>query len=532
LQKRLLLRVKNLLIPMLLLTLLIVVISYLKPFLIIDETRYIGVAWEMFNSGNYLVPTLNGVPYDHKPPLLFWLINLDWHLFGLNTYTLRFIPLLFGIGIVFLNYKIYKLLWKDDKNGAKIVAWVTISMLLFSFYTTLFMFDIMLSFWVLLAMYGGLKIIKDGKLWSYFIFAFAIWFGILAKSPVILAHLLPLYLFANFWSAKEPGKSFYIGALVALLIGVALALTWMIPAAKMGGEAFARGIFWEQYAGRAVDAFAHKRPFWWYLPWVPLILFPWLLNSNFYIGLKEITKSRFKDEGVRFLFVWIVGTFIIFSLISGKQLHYIVPEFSAFALLITRAISLNKKSFYRARVYGALLIIVGIGLIVAPWFIKGYIRVFLDSKAFIVSGIVLGLYGVFLFIKKFKSKESFVKVVAISSILIIVSIHYIAHIYLHKQDLTKFSQAISKLEQKGIKVAHYGKYHNQYQYFGRLKKPLVILWSKKSIEMFIKNNPNGAIITYKKRDIKYNKDAVIATTKFRTQNALLVKAKMWKELNK
>ncbi|MCL4764140.1 MAG: glycosyltransferase family 39 protein, partial [Burkholderiales bacterium] len=41
----------------------------------VDETRYLAVAWEMWTRGDFHVPHLNGAPYSHTPPLLFWLIH-------------------------------------------------------------------------------------------------------------------------------------------------------------------------------------------------------------------------------------------------------------------------------------------------------------------------------------------------------------------------------------------------------------------------------------------------------------------------
>ena len=55
-----------------------------RPPLPVDETRYLAVAWDMWLDGNFLVPHLNFEPYSHKPPLLFWLINLGWGLFGVR----------------------------------------------------------------------------------------------------------------------------------------------------------------------------------------------------------------------------------------------------------------------------------------------------------------------------------------------------------------------------------------------------------------------------------------------------------------
>ena len=55
-----------------------------RPLLPVDETRYLSVSWEMFLRQNFLVPTLNFEPYFQKPPLLFWLIDLAWSVFGVS----------------------------------------------------------------------------------------------------------------------------------------------------------------------------------------------------------------------------------------------------------------------------------------------------------------------------------------------------------------------------------------------------------------------------------------------------------------
>ncbi|MGB5259570.1 MAG: glycosyltransferase family 39 protein, partial [Gammaproteobacteria bacterium] len=66
-----------------------------RPLVPVDELRYIAVAWEMWQRGEFLVPILNGEPYSHKPPLFFWLIHAGWWLFGVNEWTARLLaPLL------------------------------------------------------------------------------------------------------------------------------------------------------------------------------------------------------------------------------------------------------------------------------------------------------------------------------------------------------------------------------------------------------------------------------------------------------
>jgi hypothetical protein len=52
----------------------------------IDETRYLAVAWEIWSRGNFVLPTLNGEAYSHKPPLLYWIIHAGWAAFGVNEW--------------------------------------------------------------------------------------------------------------------------------------------------------------------------------------------------------------------------------------------------------------------------------------------------------------------------------------------------------------------------------------------------------------------------------------------------------------
>ena len=78
-----------------------------------DETRYASVAWEMWLRGDFLVPYINGEPYSHKPPLLFWLIHLGWALFGVNDWWPRLVAPLCALGSVPLLLKMEKLLWRQ-----------------------------------------------------------------------------------------------------------------------------------------------------------------------------------------------------------------------------------------------------------------------------------------------------------------------------------------------------------------------------------------------------------------------------------
>ena len=72
--------------------------SLARPVLPVDETRYLAVAWEMWQRGDLLVPTLSGEPYSHKPPLLFWLVHAGWAAAGVSSWWPRTLVALFALG--------------------------------------------------------------------------------------------------------------------------------------------------------------------------------------------------------------------------------------------------------------------------------------------------------------------------------------------------------------------------------------------------------------------------------------------------
>lgn len=68
----------------------------LRPLELPDEGRYVGVAWEALRSGHWLVPTLNGEPFFHKPPLFYWITEVAMSVLGPNELAARAAPLLGG----------------------------------------------------------------------------------------------------------------------------------------------------------------------------------------------------------------------------------------------------------------------------------------------------------------------------------------------------------------------------------------------------------------------------------------------------
>ena len=79
---------------LLLLWALLLVLAALRPLAVPDEGRYGEVGRWMLQSGDWLTPRLNGIPFFHKPPLLYWLQAMSLATFGVNAWALRLVPAL------------------------------------------------------------------------------------------------------------------------------------------------------------------------------------------------------------------------------------------------------------------------------------------------------------------------------------------------------------------------------------------------------------------------------------------------------
>ena len=76
------------------LCLLLLLMAAMRPLAVPDEGRYGEIGRWMLQSGDWLTPRLNGLPFFHKPPLLYWLQAMSLATFGINEVALRLVPAL------------------------------------------------------------------------------------------------------------------------------------------------------------------------------------------------------------------------------------------------------------------------------------------------------------------------------------------------------------------------------------------------------------------------------------------------------
>ncbi|MEK7819489.1 MAG: glycosyltransferase family 39 protein [Pseudomonadota bacterium] len=487
----------------------------LRPPLMMDETRYLAVAWEMARDQQFLVPHLNGAPYSHKPPLLFWLMNLGWAVFGINDVTPRLVAPLFGLGTLALTARLARMLWPDAPRAAKIAPLILVGGLFFALFTTLTMFDPMLAFFAVAGLVGLIDAARGGLARGMIVCGVAIGFGVLAKGPAILLHVLPVALAAPWWAPLLPGgrappwKRWYAGVFGAVLLGAVIGLAWAIPAAIAGGPEFAYAIFIGQSAGRMVESFAHKRPFWWLAAWLPVLLLPWTIWPGLWRALasKGAWGRLCRDAGGRLIAVWFGVAFVAFSLISGKQFHYLLPEFPALALIAARLMgdaAARDRPARDAAVPALLVFALAAAaalLPVLPFAAKLQDRIEGMAFAWMALPAAVALVAGIAALSGRLAADKAPGVLALLGALLVVGIHLAAYPMLARfYDVAAVSQRLKAWESEGEAIAHVAKYHGQFHFAGRLEKPIAVIGlADQDIPAWLAAHPKGKIVSYRDR---------------------------------
>lgn len=204
---------------------LVLLAVLMRPLLPVDEARYFSVAWEMWQGGSFLVPHLNGETYSHKPPLLFWLLNAAWYFFGTDSVAARLVAPSFGVLSIWLTARLARKLWPGDTDSARLSAWVLATTGAFLLFGSLTTFDTMLSAATLLALTGIFLARRSPGYLGWLGVGLAIAFGIMAKGPVILLHMLPVALLLPLWAERSTRPAlgrWYGGVGLSLLTALAV----------------------------------------------------------------------------------------------------------------------------------------------------------------------------------------------------------------------------------------------------------------------------------------------------------------------
>ena len=467
------------LLALMLLVLLTALLS--RPLLPVDETRYATVAWEMWLRGDFLVPYLQGEPYSHKPPLFFWLIHAGWWLFGVHEWVVRLIAPLVALLTLVASANLARKLWPDDLVAAQLAPWIVFGSIFFTTFFSWVQIDLLLALCTVLAITGVVTAVRGN--WSgWLLTGLAMGLGVLAKGPVMLLQVLPVALLAPLWrQATVPPRwgAWYAGVATSVLLAAGIALAWALPAATAGGDAYREAILWGQTADRMVQSFAHAHPVWWYLPWLAVLFAPWILLPWLWSAVRQARPWR--DEGMRLCLVWLAAVFILMSLISGKQLKYLLPLLPALGLLLGRVISTMNGRRVKGRPWllAVVLLLCGGAFMVlpatlnqAPW---------INNVSPLWGGLLLAAAVVLLMWRPVCATRYPLRMTLLSVFAALVVYAGIFRTAAPAYDIQAAAEVIAVARQDGRRVASVAHYHGQFGFVGRLRQPLVQLESDSAL---------------------------------------------------
>ena len=466
----------------------------LRDFIPYDETRYISVAWEMWQGNNFFIPHINGNIYADKPPLLFWLINLGWYMTGVNEWWPRSIPFIFSIINLYLTRYIALQLWPEIEELKKIVPVVLIAMPLWLIYSTPMMFEMLQVCFVLIAISGILHFHKKNY-YGVLLFGAAAGMGILLKGPVIFIYILPAALTLPLWDRKYTYgyNKLLLQITGGLLLSGIIVSVWIIPVIQSLGLEQVKEIFWHQTADRVIHASSHSRPLWWYLYFLPLILFPWFYDPGFIRGIA--VKPGKTSPQILFCMLWILPSFILFSLVDAKQLHYLLPLLPALAMIIAYKLARHgKPGIVHYRLIG--IIYISLGLI---YLLYKSIYTHTQQVNWIFEipawwSLVAIFAGLLLVVMRKTFHKYPVVMPAMVTLIFMFSI-YIC-VLLAPRPFTSIDylgHVLARLQKNNFPLANIGTHREQFEFAGRLNKPLDKI-EPADIESWALNHPEGYLV--------------------------------------
>ncbi|HUK12910.1 MAG TPA: phospholipid carrier-dependent glycosyltransferase [Thermoanaerobaculaceae bacterium] len=315
-----------------------------------NDAREGAMIWDMVRHGSLVTPTLNGVPYLEKPPLLHWTGVAICRLAGrVNEGLVRLPAALYGFGTLVLLYLLVRGRREDGDAGAagrELAAWAAVFMcstaIEFHEYSRIVLTDMALTFMVTLSLYLFLRAYERGGWWR--------WAGYLGASAGafyakgLIGPAMVWLAVAGFLAWKRRVRLLLGLGLAFVPVMLAVVLPWVVALYRAGGESVVRFVFWDNQVGRFFSFadrslprdpfFIHKEPWSYYLRNLPVYLLPWTLLFVPALPAWWRKASRFRGDAAVLLRCAAVAILALLHLSAAKVAVYALPAYPfLFAML-------------------------------------------------------------------------------------------------------------------------------------------------------------------------------------------------------
>ena len=396
----------------------------------VDETRYVSMARDMFNTKDFLTLYLNGEYFFEKPPLYFWGECLSFAIFGhVNEFSARFPVALYGTLCTFLVYFIGKKV--VSRRYGLISAVILATTMEFVMLAKFAILDIVVTTCIgFSVLFGFLTQFVQEKNVKYFWWLFYIFSGLAVMAKGIPGFVVPfgtmffVTIFNKSFKKIFKPQYFLVGTLLFLLI----VLPWHIVMFKMHDPLFFNEYIMKHHVNRFFSSseIHRKQPFYFYFLTILWGMFPYVLSAlavgvtkiKGWIAKKSLAISC-NDITQKFLWFNVIGfafTMLFFSSSSTKLITYILPVYFFTSFIIAYVWEdyiFNGK--YKKEINLTVYILGGIFILASV--VGCFMGLFLPEKIYAdvksiqwFCVVVLGIFGIssILLAKKEKFKGVFI----------------------------------------------------------------------------------------------------------------------------
>lgn len=319
--------------PLLLFAAWLVATAWVRPLALPDEGRYVGVAWGMLNSGDWLVPRLDGLPYFHKPPLFYWITATALSLFGPSEWAARAAPLLgaFAGGTALF---LFVRRWRDEATA----RWTLLAL---ATQPLVFLGGQFANLDMLVAGCIGASVLgfahaalsdeagqrSRAGLAAGYLFAAL---GMLAKG--LIGFVLPgMILVAWLLPQRRWRTLLRLAWLPGVLLFLVVAGPWFVAMQQRFAEFFHYFFVVQHFSRFAQGGFNNQQPFWFFPVVLVVLALPW--SAWLWKALRLPQDARGRDLAW-LAWTWLAVVLLFFSLPRSKLVGYILPATLPLALLV------------------------------------------------------------------------------------------------------------------------------------------------------------------------------------------------------
>ncbi|MCF6765894.1 glycosyltransferase family 39 protein [Thiotrichales bacterium 19S3-7] len=393
-----------------------------------DETRYVGIAWEMFKHDNYTVPTIAGSPFLGKPILFYWLNIFAFKLFGVNEFAARFFPAVLVTLTALFSYISASIVF--NRRVALLSAiLIAITPLFFALghYANM---DGEVACWLNLCLFSliialYLPVEQRGRsLWLYLAYVFAA-LAFLTKGLIGIVFpamvLFFWFLLVNNWRLLL--KIRLVSGLILFLI---IILPWFLIVESKYPGFMSYFFIWNQVVRFVGDNFNMHNPFYYYVLLVIGGVFPWTFYffQTYVSQIKLIWRKPQQYKIELFLLLWVILITIFFSIPTSKLPGYIGPVFPASAMLMAIYFdrlwrtTLSKVNQVATTILAVIFVLAALTLLLLPifWHDKA-VYLTMPYGYFLAIVLAVGAISLFVGLRRKKPLKWFVITVIIVNIL-------------------------------------------------------------------------------------------------------------------